>query len=195
MIDKSNTKTYKPSTTTAGFTLIEVLVASGVLALAVGAVLQVTQVAVHNQDLSLERVQANQLITEASEIIHQVRDSATRDGVVNLAWDEGLPENGAVAAPVWSPTTRQWEFVSNHLDARVTDGIQLIELSGIEFRRRIQFSEPPVALAPLIDDSGDPASVAVAEHLRKVTIEVSWQSHGEEWVVTGETLIGNWQGI
>lgn len=185
----------KSATYQRGFTLIEVLVASGVLVLAVGAVLQLTQVAVRNQDLALERVQANQLITEASEIVHQVRDTATRDGVVNAAWDDNLPADGVAAAPIWSPGTQQWEFVANHLDPQVIDGVQLIELSGIQFRRVIRLSQIPSSWPSLIDDSEGLSGAELADHLRKVTIEVTWQSHGEEWLVTGETLIGNWQGI
>lgn len=185
---------HSPFRRTAGFTLIEVLVASGLLALTMGSVLRLSQITIRNQDVAVERSQANQLIQEATEIVHQVRDTNVHDVVVNTAWDEGLPPAGSTSAPVWNGTNRRWQWVVNAIEPAISGGVETIHLAGLKFTRTVRFDVPSVSLAKLTDETGQEIIGGLASQLRQVTVEVKWRSHGEDWVERGTTFITNWQG-
>lgn len=66
-----------------GITIIEVLIAGGVLVMILGSAITLNRSIVRNQILSQDRTQAQALAAEASEIIRNLRDSTFIDQTVN----------------------------------------------------------------------------------------------------------------
>lgn len=169
-----------------GFTLIEVLIASGILALSVGSVLRMGQVAVRSQDVATERVQANQLITEVTEIAHQIRETNLQDGDSRTSWSFNLPSGNV--KPFWS--NNKWMFVY-----APEEKINLSNSSGtsIEFTRKVVISKPPTGR--FADMSGADNNNILNNNLLQIKIDISWETHGQLWSSSVTTLIGNRRGI
>lgn len=169
-----------------GFTLIEVLIASGILVVAAGAVLRISQVAIRNEDQALERVRAYHLVQEGFEIVHQIRDSIRLDKTVNR-WDAFLPTDDSSYAARWDSVSGRWvlEPAGTTVDEH--------ELDGIKFIRSIVVSVPPTDLLPIKNEAGETVTTDWRDVARLVTVTVSWESQGQTMKVSGKTLLTDWQ--
>lgn len=168
----------------SGFTLIEVLIASGILALVAGAVLVVSQAAIRSHDTALERSQGYQLVQEGLEIIHTMRDTSVQDREPGN-WQTGFPSDTQPVHAIWDPTTRRYGILS---------GSEPIVLGHTTFTRTYTFLEPP-NLPELTDQFGEPiADQAVfEEQMRRVRVEVTWTSQNRLQTAQGTTMLTNWR--
>lgn len=173
-----------------GFTLIEVLIASGILVMATGAVLRVGQIAVQSEDHALERIRAYRLVEEGFEIVHQMRDSTRVDRSVNT-WDGFFPANDVSVVPVWDPLDERWQLVAPTEDNRAADVID-----GVPYERTIIFSEIPADMPPVETLSGDNFSAAdLAGQARRVTVRVRWENFDEKFEISADSLLSDWQAL
>lgn len=170
------------SRSSQGFTLIEVLIASGILVAVAGAVLSAGRASIRSHDLSLERSQASQLMQEDFEIVRQMRDTNDIDGQ-GSAWNAGLT-TGVDEHPVWNPDTQSWQLAPG------SETVQVDGTTALTFDRSLRI-EPATHLATIVDPNHpgtiDPSQVALT-----VTVTVAWQSQGQNWVETGTTLLTDW---
>lgn len=188
------------SSNQAGFTLLEVVVASAILVFVSGAVLTVGRAAVRSQDLILERGQAYQLVQEGLELTRQMRDTMWIDEDPTNTWQTPFEEalEGAAVAPVWNETTAQWQLVTDHAgNPEVDGGMQQIILPtnpGVVYFRTLHISEVTSSLPPLSTDQGGGISAAeIDDHMLKVESIVMWDSQGETRSVIGSTFLSNWR--
>lgn len=191
----------RPNAREAGFTLIEVLVASGILVLAVGSVVTIGRAAIQAQDIAMERTQAYELAQEGLEITRQIRDTAVAqesiggDALPN--WDERLPVIGQPVGLVWDDLGQRWRFTTSSVaDPVVRNGIEEVILGDgattTHFFRTIEF-----LASPALPGVGDPLapldSAAIQANARRVVVTVRWQSLGEDHEVSATTLLTNWK--
>lgn len=168
--------------TSGGFTILEVLVASGILVAISGAMLTAGRASIRSHDLALERSQASQLLQEGFEIVRQMRDTNYLDGSGN-AWDSGLT-TGADLQPVWDPDNRRWQLVTG------PETVQIDGTTALTFTRSIRI-DPATNLTPIKPAGGAP-DIDPAQLARKVTVTVTWESQGQTWSETGMTLLTDW---
>ena len=175
-------------TSQAGFTLIEVLVASTILAFAAASVMMIGRSSIQSYDSSFERTQAYLLVQEGLEIVRSIRDNQSIDHQSNN-WSQILPSpapGGEVWQVVWNSLSGRWELRPGRQD------IQLDNISNLHYTRSIQFETVP-SLPPLVGPDGIPLASGITENVRQVRVEVSWDQAGSPTSVLGSTLLTNWQ--
>ena len=178
-----------------GFNLIEVVVASGMLALTVGAMLHLGRVSVRSHDVSLERSRAYALAQESFEIIHALRDTQYHNQQINRPWNDDVwPANGSSMSPCWLADQQLWVLVRTdpiHCP-EIIDGVEERSIDGITFRRSITIlAVTESAFPPLVDASG--TSIDWAAVARRFRVEVTWESAGDQFSITSETILTDWQ--
>lgn len=75
-----------------GFTLIEAVLASAILALITGGIITLLNITMRSGATVETRIQAQYLLQEAFERARNIRDTKWIDGALN-SWDEGLSNN------------------------------------------------------------------------------------------------------
>lgn len=181
-----------------GFTLIEVLIASSILVMVTGAVVGLSRVAFHSQDLSLERTQAYHLVQEGLEMVHQMRDtqtvSQTTDFWVNLfgACDRTL----ATCSPAWDSQLGRWRLVDgSSTELGIHNGTELIDIDGLQYRRAIRIlpaPELPRLSGSSASLSANDSQTIVSEGMRRIQVEVEWDDRGIVRKLVGETYLSQW---
>lgn len=83
------------TTSQAGFTLVETLIAILILAMTIGALLSLTAGGFFTIRYAKNDIVANNLLQESLEYIHNVRDTASQQGVSWDAWKASLGFPGA----------------------------------------------------------------------------------------------------
>lgn len=175
-----------------GFTLIEVLIGSGILALTAGAVVSFGRTAIRAHDLAGERTQAYQLVSEGLEIARQIRDTSYIDQEVN-EWNSNFSAELESFSPIWDAATRRFKFIKNNVaEPAISEGVETINLDGLNFARKVVFTPPP-SLFELKDSNNESIENGVSTNAIKVTVEVAWESYGNNWQVAGSTLLTNWK--
>ena len=182
--DQSSTK---KRATQMGFTLIEVLVASTILAFATAAVLSLSRFSIQANNSSFERTQAYFLVQEGLEIVRSIRDNQSLDRRTNN-WVTILPGQSVseVWRPVWDSLAGRWQLANGSED------LQLDPSASLHFVRTIKFETVP-ALPGLIGPDGTVLPTGVTDNIRRVTVEVRWDLAGTPTTVSGSTLLSNWQ--
>lgn len=170
----------------AGFTLIEVLIASTIIAFAAGSVMMLAQSATRVYDAGLERTQAYLLVQEGLEIVRSIRDNQSLDDQANN-WADILPGPGPIDyRPIWQATTGRWQLQTG------LETIQPDNSVNLRFTRTIHFETPP-DLPSLVGPDGTPVEAGIASNVRRVTVNVNWDQAGQPANVKGTTLLTNWQ--
>lgn len=171
--------------TVHGFTLIEVLIASTILALATGAVLSLGRTAIRSYDISFARSQAYLYVQEGLEIVRSIRDTSAVDQRLN-DWLAVFPASLTSYQGRWDAILGRWQFAVG--DEELSPAFQ----PELYYRRTIRFSLPPT-LPPLMTENGISLPTGISDNVRAVTVEVSWEENGQTQRVTGSTLLTNWQ--
>lgn len=171
-----------------GFTLIEVLVSSTILAFAAAAVMSISRFSVQAYSSTFERTQAYFLVQEGLEIVRSIRDNQSLDHRSNN-WAILLPNPSAsseVWRAVWDAQAGRWQLATGSED------IQLDPAVDLHFIRIIRFESVP-NLPGLVGSDGTILPTGIAENIRRVTVEVEWAQAGTPASVRGSTLLSNWQ--
>jgi prepilin-type N-terminal cleavage/methylation domain-containing protein len=177
----------KKSEVRSGFTLIEVLIASTIIAFAAGSVMVIGRSAIRAYDVGFERTQAYLLAQEGLEIVRSIRDNQSLDNQSNN-WVNILPNPSltTVYRPVWNAATGRWQLQLGN------ESIQPNSLTNLRFTRSIKFNSPPT-LPALIGPDGTALDQGIENNVRRVTIEVTWDQSGTPASVTSSSLLTNWQ--
>lgn len=159
----------------AGFTLIEVLVATFIITVGIGAALILV-----NQTTTFTRVTSSRLVAsclaqEGLEIVKNIRDTnllKIHKGEADVNWDDGLIGCTAGCEGDYASTT-----LSSYADRKlkIDGGFYKYSASGAEtsFKRKI--------------------TITPDTNILKVSVEVSWQERGRSHkVVTQENLYKWW---
>lgn len=174
-----------------GFGLLEVVLASGILAMVVGAAVGLVRSSLRRTTIGLERSVAMNLAQEPIEQLRSVRDSVYIDGAPNT-WTDGwgaAGQAGCDGSIDLSQSSCQTVFeVTKDVNGRwqVQPGRGLpIPLNGQEFRREVYISTP-VGYAINVGTG----ATNDAELVRKVRVIVRW---GDNQAVEALTYLTNWR--
>ncbi len=170
------------STRFNGFTILEVLIASGILVTVSGAMLATGRASIRSHDLSMERTQASHLVQEAFEVVRQIRDTNYIDGEAT-AWNSGLV-TGVDEKPVWNPDIRRWQLVPGE------ETVQVDGTTALTYSRTIRL-EPAANLAEIHPGNAG-TSIEPSQVAYKVTVTVQWQSQGQDWTESASSLVTDW---
>lgn len=169
-----------------GFSLIEVVVATALLAFFLGSVIAAMIADAHNGPIKQRGLQAANLAREGIQLVSQVRDTAwlhgatwatmsQNDDCYGLAFgDRQLVNN--------TPSTNSCNFPHWHL----VSGDQLpIPLNGINYTRKITITDQIFFASPII----------TTNNAKVITVTVSWMEGGQPQSVILKRLITNWKDI
>ncbi len=183
--------------TQRGFGLLEVVLASGVLAMVVGAAVGLVRSSLRRTVIGLERTVAMNLAQEPIEQLRSARDSVHIDGRVNT-WTDGWGAAGnpssciegtidsaeQATCPLYriTPPTGSsgWQILRSEAEVLVVD--------GQTFRREVYLTVP-VGFAKAV---GLPPSTATdAELARRIHVIVRWDNNRQ--AVEAATVLTNWR--
>ena len=169
-----------------GFTLIEVLIASTIIAFAAGSVMMIGRSSIRNYDSGLERTQAYLLVQEGLEIVRSIRDNQSLDKRSN-DWATFLPTpSSATYHPAWDASSGRYRLLAGGEELQPDTRVNL------RFTRSITFVSQPT-LPALVGPDGTVLDRGIENNTRRVVVEVQWNSNGVPTSVTGTTLLSNWQ--
>lgn len=168
--------------TMRGFGLLEVVIASGILAIVVGAAVGLVRSSLRRTVIGLERTVAMNLAQESIEQLRSARDSIHTDGIVN-EWTSGWGDVSCEAASNCAPF--RVSFVAGRWQVSQT-GAEEIEVDGQTYRREVYISVPTGYAANV--GLGQSADVDLA---RKVHVIVRWDGNAQ--AVESATFLTNWR--
>lgn len=128
-----------------GQSMMEAIIASGIIATAVSSALTLVQVSIGSEADSEAAIVAGNLAREGVEVVRSIRDS---NWLAGDTWDQGLEgeTNDHTAIPVFSPATRDWtlDFSTDGLDDDVTKVYRYTGTNGdAAIGLMVQASTPP----------------------------------------------------
>lgn len=171
-----------------GFGLLEVVLASGVLAMVVGAAVGLVRSSLRRTVIGLERTVAMNLAQEPIEQLRSARDSVHIDGRVNT-WTDGWGAAGTTSCTgsiVDTQPACSFRVSYDSQGWRVQGGIEEIVVDGQAFQREVYISVPSGTAASVGLSSGDDAELA-----RKVHVIVRWDANTQ--AVEAATILTNWR--
>lgn len=175
-----------------GFGLLEVILASGVLAMVVGAAVGLVRSSLRRTTIGLERSVAMNLAQEPIEQLRSIRDSVYIDGI-NNTWADSWPSSTqtdcqqlTTQCPVFRVTSKSgggWQ---------VQPGAEPpIGVNGQEFHREVYITTPKdYALNAGTGSTND------AELVRKLHVIVRWECDSQGvcvQAVESATYLTNWR--
>ena len=171
----------------SGFGLLEVVLASAILALVVGAATGLVRSSLRRTVLALDRTVAMNLAQESIEQLRSARDSTFIDGATN-AWDANLPVTDC-DGDVLHPDPSCQSFVISQASGvwSVQQGsAQSIPMNGRDFTREIYISVPNgyAANAGLLSQTDQ-------DVVRRVHVIVRWDNNTQ--AVESATYFTNWR--
>jgi Tfp pilus assembly protein PilV len=183
-----------------GFGLLEVVLASGILALVIGAAVGLVRNSLSRTTNSLDRTVAMNLAQESIEELRAARDTTYIDQQPN-SWDEFLKaDNGcdiqlptkptascsyvitqpSISSPSWIVTTRQQPESIQSSGQKFTREIYITNVSD-NYANNVHISNNGVVLTPL----------EIKELIRKVHVIVRWNDGSQ--AVDSETYLTAWR--
>jgi len=150
-----------------GFSIIEILVAAGIIGLVLAGLAGLANFALQMQNLQKQNLIATNLAIEAMEAAKAVKEGNWAD-VSTLTL-------GSSYHPVQAGSPLKWSLVS---------GVEAIN----SFSRQIVFSQVFRDSEDDIADSG-----VVDPNTKKVTSTVSWSEHGRPYSVILTSYLANWK--
>ncbi|MFH1046671.1 MAG: hypothetical protein V1738_00035 [Patescibacteria group bacterium] len=104
-----NVRPKKQQRRNGGQSMLEAIVASGIIVTAVGAALTLVQSSINGAKFSEEQIVAYNLAREGMEVVRQIRDS---NWLAGRDYDEGIvgPNYELAAVPLFDPTTNVWSL-------------------------------------------------------------------------------------
>ena len=160
--------------TNSGFGLIEILIASAVILVAMTTLSSVVLSAFRITDEGVEKIQAEFLAGEGLEVVRLLRDKGWEANIEPLS-------SGTVYYPVWNVSTIDWTLDAS--DPGLIDGT---------FTRVVIFED---VYRRLSDDDivpeEDAATKALDSGTKKVTSRVSWKGRASSPEVRLEMYITN----
>ena len=164
-----------------GFGLLEVVLATGIVALVLGAVLSVLSVSARRADLAARRVTAMYLAGESLEQARALRDSAAQDDR-NAHWTGVLPvqESGRFERRQ-DGTGFHWLFTASPAE-------EITLADGVTYKRTVMVAALPQVFG---DQIGLPAD-NLSQIGRHIDVRVTWgTSVGES--VRASTYLTDWR--
>ncbi len=155
----------------SGFGILEVLIASGIIAIFAGGVVILGNMALRSVVINKHRLQAAYLAQEAVEAVRNIRDSNWVDGEPDTGWDDGIDNSGGDSEYLDQDlTTDEWKLKS---------GDETISLNEVNFIREIRISQP---------NTSEPLGMRT----KQVEVKVLWEDYGKEKDVTINSTITDW---
>lgn len=159
------------------FTLIEVVIATGIILIFLGSLIALFSVGSKNIIVSAHRLQAANLARGSLNIAREVRDTAKKQGV---AWSGGVVNMGR---DCWLPQN------DNYLEPNCNGHLGL----------RAKSVEPSLTMCPPLCNGvlfNRTVNVVFVGHpgsdIRKITATVSWSDFGQPHNVTMATYLTNY---
>ena len=147
----------------SGQSMIEVIIASGIIATAVSASLTLVSASVSAEKESESGIIAANMAREGIEIARMVRDS---NWLADANWDAGLEGADAdrTAVPVFSPAAHAWAL--DYAAAATID-----DDAGRVYRYISNSSEPAATVGLYVQAAEQPAGTVISPFRRLVTTE------------------------
>lgn len=161
-------KKIKTSAEGAGFSIIEILVAAGIISLALAGLAGLVNFTLQMQNLQKENLITTNLAVEAMEAAGAVRNGSWAN-ISSLLFENPYH-------PVKDGSPLQWSLVS---------GAETIN----NFSRQIVFSQ-------VFRDSDDDIVTnggVLDPNTKKITVNVSWTEHGNAYNVSLTSYLTNWR--
>lgn len=156
----------------SGFGILEVLIASGIIAIFAGGVIILGNMALRSVVVNKHRLQAAYLAQEGVELVRNIRDSNWVDGNKNTGWDFGINDSGGNNRYLdQDAITDKWELKSGPEES--------IPLNNVNFTREIRISQP---------DTSEP----LGERTKDIEVKVFWEDYGKPKDVTINSTITDW---
>lgn len=160
----------------AGFTLIEVLLALAVVGVSFGSIFSLLSASVKSSTNITNQLIAANLAQEGLEIIRNIRDS---NYVASRAWDEGFDTDGCLS------TSKACEVAYDIGLTDITPDDVRLKLNDIGGYSYIGVQETPFIRSVFLNRE-------TGEKIR-VRVEVSWEAQGQSSTLTAETLLYDWK--
>ncbi len=162
-----------------GFGIIEVLIASVVIVLIIGAVTSAGMSSLRSSTRLQRRGQAAYLAQEGLEAVRQIRDTNWVDGnnLTNWATLENLSGDKKL-----SFASGRWGLV----DMATADDLEKITIDGMEFKRKLTFEPTNDNLMPNI------TTEERSKNSFKFTVNVTWPGGPSGGIIVSEILT-NWR--
>ncbi|MBI2590021.1 hypothetical protein HYW32_03335 [Candidatus Berkelbacteria bacterium] len=193
---------------TRGFGLLEVVLATGILALVVTGAVALLNGALRRANLSAERTTAMNLAQEGIELVRAARDITFIDDE-NNAWDANLPistDEGTLQAAGSDPYgiayvlvpgsggLYAWQLRKNYpptafIGGGIANGIQTIPLNDIDYQREVYVTVPSLGY---VTQAGLPNGVTDDDIIRKIKVIVRWGDSAGQ-AVESITYLTNWR--
>lgn len=161
----------------AGFGLLEVILAVGIVILVVAAVVGLSQFVLRGYVTVGSRTTAYQLAQQGVEIARAVRDTGTLDTKPGTDWQTGLQISGASYRQNFAVSCAQGTVCPWQLSG----GTETLTIDGISFTRSI-----------FVEDAGLSDSTENA-NTRKVRVRVNWSEGIRQQSVEVTTFFTNWR--
>lgn len=152
-----------------GFGLIEVLVASAILALVVGGAITLMRTSLRRTVLAADRTVAMNLAQEAVEAVRSGRDTTYTDQIVN-SWVANMGGD--------SPGSTSYKLDLSQLNGQgsvysLVSGSEVITLNQVDFKREI-FVDIPSGFTANAGIKLNGSTVSDRQVIRRIRVLVSW---------------------
>jgi len=197
-IKNSKNKTLKFFSKKTGFGLLEVLIASSILIIVIGAVSSLARSAIRNNLISLQRAQAYNLARESVEIIRANRDSKWIDNECldevdcSLDWNYDFRISNGIEriCTVTAEDSVDCDCPETEIILDNTKFIRSFKLENIDDLNE-KFNQE---LANLVEaDSSQSFVNDQNQRLTKITITVSWNAYSKEKKVNIPFILTGWK--
>ncbi|MFA5927219.1 MAG: prepilin-type N-terminal cleavage/methylation domain-containing protein [Patescibacteria group bacterium] len=171
-----------------GFGLIEVLLASVITAMMLGALISVGRVALASNQNALERTQAAYLAQQGIEVVRQIRDTNWIDGGTT-SWDS-LTGNTKLHTVDVANYKLRWDSGRYLLEPDLTSAGEIIDIGGNSFRREIQVQNES-QMGTLVPTDGSLTHYARGDSVLRVVVVVKFRDGTKE--VSVSEILTNWR--
>lgn len=171
----------------SGFGILEVLIASSIIAMVAAAALVLGNYILRSAIINKHRLQATHLAADAIEIVRNIRDTNWIDGDPKTVWDENLLRQGQCSIDgcgVEPNNDLTWKMTlsPDNFDYDMTD-------NGDAFVRNIEIRD--VSGSDLYSNHPELQNELQAKTVN-VKVIVKWTDYKKEREVVVETLITDW---
>ena len=182
--------------TKKSFTLVEVLVACGILIILVSAVVALGVTLINSATLSRQRITAYYLAQEGIETIRQIRDSNLVDGddttgwkTLDYEWGVGSPykdivTDGSKSYLITTASPKNRLFLGPI--GPINSGLD-VTIDGVKYTRKITFAPAGVDIPQLNTKQKIDANAV------RAIVTISWKFKGNDKNVEVRELITNWK--
>lgn len=173
------------------FTLVEVLVACGILIILVSAVVSLGVTLINSATLSRQRITAYYLAQEGIETVRQIRDSNLVDGddatgwkTLSYEWPSGnytdIKTDGSGNYIITTASPKNRLFLGPI--GSTNSGLD-VTIDGVKYTRKITFAPAGV----------DIKDVDVDANAVRAIVTISWKFKGNDKQIEVRELITNWK--